>query len=228
MDCPRGERGEPESPGLFQQQRVKRFRAGCRLLVQPSPAHFLVLLRCHTGPRPVGTISPRRQPRKMTYPSPTSDAHLAEPGPPARTQSGTRSDHPDDGSRASLTTTRKWYNSFRGRLARGGKLFPRARISEVASAAAAVVSPVTTATRGKQPRLSGREVSAAPGCEIGKGLGLSAGGARFSCLPQPPFVPTRPASLSSAPALVGCGRRPRPAPPLPRLGPPPRVSAVQG
>lgn len=157
MDCPRGERGEPESRGLFQQQRVKRFRAGCRLLVQPSPAHFLVLLRCYTGPRPVGTISPRRQPRKMTYPSPTSDAHLAEPGPPARTQSGTRSDHPDDGSRASLTTTRKWYNSFRGRLARGGKLFPRARISEVASAAAAVVSPVTTATRGKQPRLSGRE-----------------------------------------------------------------------
>lgn len=149
---------------------------------------------------------PRGNCRKITYQSPKSGADLQEPGPPARIQPGTRSDHPDDGSRASLTTTRKWSNSFRGRLARGGKLFPRARISEAASAAAAVVSPVTTATRGKHPRLSSREgkgpqlgrqqctltlwgcflhapkVSAAPGFEIGKGLGLSAGGARFSCL----------------------------------------------
>lgn len=37
-----------------------------------------------------------------------------------------------------------------GPWARGGKLFPRARISEAATAAAPVVSPVTTATRRKQ------------------------------------------------------------------------------
>ncbi|KAF7472650.1 Hypothetical predicted protein [Marmota monax] len=75
----------------------------------------------------------------------------------ATVKPSTTSDHPGDRSRASLTTTRKWYNLFRGCQARGGKLFPRSRISEAANAAAVIDAAATAANREKQPRHSGRK-----------------------------------------------------------------------
>lgn len=84
---------------------------------------------------------------------------------------GTCLEDPDDSSRASLTTTRKCHNRFRSRGARGGKLFPTARIREATGAAAAVFVPPV---RGRSAE------AAAPETPAGKVKGLSPEDAVFT------------------------------------------------
>lgn len=121
-----------------------------------------------------GNTRSRRQPRKkiITHQSPNlrrgaSRSLARESG----SSQGTCLEDPDDSSRASLTTTRKCHNRFRGRGARGGKLFPRAQIREATGAAAAVFVPPV---RGRSAE------AAAPETPAGKVKGLSPEDAVFT------------------------------------------------
>lgn len=166
----------------------------------------------------------------------------------ARVKPGAFSGHPGDSLRASLTTTRKWFNCFRDCRARGGKLFPRARIRESARVAATVVAPVAAAaaTLGKQHRsLAGKVKNLSSDDHMGiffpqagppsfcpPRIGRDWGGRRGHLVVALSPAASLPTFLARC-ALVGCDRRagaeppPRFQPAVPQPGPTRRAPGSQ-
>lgn len=115
-------------------------------------------------PRPLAPGSSQDAVRRPDRKYPAQEATRKNHLPVSHLQRGSsrsQASPPDNGWTASLTTNRKWSNSFRDPGARGGKLFPRARISGAASAAAAVGS-LLPCYRLKEARHSGLEGKGPP------------------------------------------------------------------